>query len=93
MIQLLQLKVFTSLLNNDVILDPNNTINTTYNFKVNDSVNVKTTPLIFSSASTTIDNNLISNSQASFNTLCPISSVSPSANGHLVRKDFGDNKF
>ena len=85
--------IIISLMNNDVILDPNNTFSITYNFKVNDSGGTPSTPLTISTASTTINNNLISNSQATFNTLCPISSVSPTANDHLVRKDFCDNKF
>ena len=82
--------VIISLLNNDVILDPNNTFSTTYNFKVNDSGGGTTTPLTISTASTTINNNLISNSQATFNTVCPISSISPTAVNHLTRKDYVD---
>ncbi|MFZ9907565.1 MAG: hypothetical protein ACO3FJ_07730, partial [Ilumatobacteraceae bacterium] len=83
-----------SLLNNDVIFDPLNTVSTSYNFKTNDNIGVDTTPLTINSSSTTIQNNLISNAQATFNNLTPISNVaSPIANNHLTRKDYIDNNF
>jgi hypothetical protein len=78
-----------SLLNNDIIFDPLNTVSTTYNFKTNDNIGVDTTPLTINSSSTTIQNNLISNAQATFNNFTPISSVAnPTANNHLTRKDY-----
>ena len=48
--------------------DPENTEDTTYKFKVNDITGTSTTtPLIISTASTTVANELISNGQATFN--------------------------
>ena len=83
-----------NLLNNDVIFDPLNTVSTSYNFKTNDNIGVDTTPITISSSTTTIQNNLISNSQALLNNLTPISNVaSPTANNHLTRKDYIDNNF
>jgi len=50
--------------------------------------------LTITSSSTNIENNLISNSQATFNNSTPICSVSsPTANNHLTRKDYVDNNF
>ena len=57
---------------------------------LNDSGGTPSTSLTILTASNTIDNNLISNSQATFNTLCPISTVNASSVNHLVRNDYTD---
>jgi len=68
--------------------------NNQYAFHCKDSVPNLTTPLIINYLNTTIANNLISNSQATFNNFTPICSVaSPSAVNHLTRKDYVDNNF
>jgi microcystin-dependent protein len=64
--------------------------NNQYSFQCKDSVPTTTTPLTINSTSTTIQNNLISNAQATFNNFAPISNTSPSLPNHLVRKDYVD---
>ena len=62
------LSMSVGVLGNNMTFDPENTLNTTYNFKVNDSSGTSTTtPLIISTASTTVANTLVCNSQAIFN--------------------------
>jgi hypothetical protein len=68
--------------------------NNTYQFQCRDANTITTTPLTISSTSTTISNNLVANTQATFNNFTPICSVaSPTAVNHLTRKDYVDNNF
>ena len=72
------LTMSVGVLGNNMTFDPENTLNTTYNFKVNDITGTSTTtPLIISTASTTISNALISNGQATFNNGATFNSVIP----------------
>ena len=65
-------------LGNTMTFDPDNTVSSTYNFKVNDSSGtLTTTPLTISTASTTISNTLVCNSQATFNNGATFNSVIP----------------
>ena len=52
------LSVSIGVLGNNMTFDPENTEDTTYNFKVNDSIGVTTTPLSISTDLTTINNDL-----------------------------------
>jgi len=72
------LSMSVGVLGNDMTFDPENTTNTTYKFKVNDSTGTSTTtPLTISTASTTLSNALISNSTATFNNGATFNSVIP----------------
>ena len=72
------LSMSVGVLGNNMTFDPENTLNTTYNFKVNDSSGTSTTtPLIISTASTTVANTLVCNSQATFNNGATFNSVIP----------------
>ena len=67
------LSMSVGVLGNNMTFDPENTEDTTYNFKVNDITGTSTTtPLIISTASTTVANELISNAQATFNSAVDI---------------------
>ena len=81
--------VIIGMVGSDLFFTPYlNTPSSTYNFKVSDSGSNITTPLIINSTNTTIANNLICNSQATFNTLCPISNTSATADNHLTTRGF-----
>ena len=67
--------------------------NNTYTFYCKDAVPTQTSPLTISSASTTIANNLISNSQATFNTICPISNTNATLTNHLTTLGFNNGKY
>jgi hypothetical protein len=85
---------FSELYNNGTVCHINNkNTSGTINFTTKDSGGNPTNPIIISSASTTIANNLISNSQATFSNFCPISNVNPTLNTHLVRRDYVENNF
>ena len=78
-------------LGNNMTFDPENTEDTTYNFKVNDITGTSTTtPLIISTASTTVANTLVCNSQATFNngatfnSVIPTTSITASSSNQLV---------
>jgi len=72
------LSMSVGVLGNNMTFDPENTLNTTYKFKVNDITGTSTTtPLIISTASTTVANELISNGQATFNNGATFNSVIP----------------
>ena len=65
-----------------------------YAFYTRDALSQSSISFQISSSSTTINNSLISNAQATFNNFTPISSVSsPTANNHLTRKDYVDGNF
>lgn len=65
-------------LGNNMTFEPDNTVSSTYNFKVNDITGTLTsTPLTISTASTTISNTLVSNSQATFNNGATFNTVIP----------------
>jgi hypothetical protein len=65
--------------------------NNTYTFYCKDAVPTQTSPLTISSASTTIANNLISNSQATFNSVAPISNTAPTLPAHLTTRAYVDS--
>ena len=67
--------------------------NNFYAFQCRDSVSNLTTPLTIDSTNTTIANNLISNSQATFNNICPISNTNATLTNHLTTLGFNDGKY
>ena len=76
--------VIIGMVGNDLFFTPDfNVVSSSYYFKVADSISNISTPLIINSTNTTIANNLISNSQATFNNFTPICTVSAlTANNH-----------
>ncbi|MEY3752043.1 MAG: hypothetical protein RLZZ354_585 [Pseudomonadota bacterium] len=75
--------------NTDILNFDANFNNNKFQFKVSSNA-----VLLLDATDTTIYNNLNSLSQASFSNFTPICNVaSPTANNHLVRKDFVDNNF
>ena len=85
------LSMSVGVLGNNMTFDPENTEDTTYNFKVNDITGTSTTtPLIISTASTTVANTLVCNSQATFNngatfnSVIPTCSITASSSNQLV---------
>jgi len=86
--------VIIGMVGNDLFFTPSfNTPSSSYNFKVSDSVSNLTTPLTIDSTNTTIANNLISNLQATFNNICPISNTTATLTNHLTTLGFNDGKY
>ena len=67
----------------------NNNLNGTLDFRVSTNAVV----LLLDAINTTISNNLISNSQATFNNICPISNTNASLTNHLTTLGFNNNKY
>ena len=86
--------VIIGMVGNDLFFTPSiNAPSSSYNFKVNDSASTITTPLIINSTNTTIANNLISNSQATFSNFCPKTDTDPAVANDLVKLSYLQNNF
>ena len=70
-----------------------NVYNNRYFFQTLDGAGSPSNPMIISSASTIIANNLISNSQATFNNFCPKTDKNPAVENDLVKLSYLKNNF